>query len=103
MNRSPHFQYCTNTTLHAAGLRADAGCFINDLDSGGAHHTDSAYRSDALLQAWKPDYIKASADKLELGYTELPFLGFLMKGGTLYTDLAKVATIQTLMPPTTHS
>lgn len=67
MNGPPHFQRCTNKILYTAGLRADAGYFINYLGSGGAHYTDSASCLDDLLLDCKTGNIKAGADKLELG------------------------------------
>ena len=47
--------------------------------------------------------MQAGADKLELGSTQLPFLGYLLVEGELRCDPAKTTAIEWLIPPETRS
>ena len=89
--------------IRSAGLQGKAGCFIDDLGTGGSSHKEAADRLDQLLSGLEAHCFKAGADKFCLGHDAIPFLGFLIKEGSLLADPAKVDAIKRLVPPTTRS
>ena len=102
-NGPPHFQRCMNKIILTSGLQRIAGVFIDDLGSGGADHADCARNLDTMMQALESFHVQAGGDKLELGSTALPFLGYLLREGELHCDPAKTAAIERLIPPETRS
>ena len=61
--------------LQESGLLTDAGAFIDDVGSGGDDHASAAARLDTVLAALISRRLKAGADKLHCGLTQMPFLG----------------------------
>lgn len=94
MNGPLHFQRYTNIILMNAGLHSDAGFFIDGLDSGSFDYTSAADRLDCLLEACINSKIKVVAEKIDLGYTKIPFLGFLIKQRSLQTNPTIIQAIQ---------
>ena len=77
--------------------------FIDDLGSGGSDHANCAHNLDLMMQSLEAYHVQAGGDKLQLGSTALPFLGYLLKEGELHCDPAKTAAIERLIPPETRS
>ena len=92
-----------NKIILTSGLQRVAGVFIDDLGSGGCDHTDCARSLNTMLEALESYHVQAGGDKLELGSTALPFLGYLLKEGELHCDPAKTAAIERLIPPEMRS
>ena len=46
---------------------------------------------------------KLGADKLWLGYLEVPFLGLLLRDGHIHPDPDKTRAIEELLPPKTKA
>ena len=46
---------------------------------------------------------KLGADKVFLGYHEVVFLGYLIRGGEILPDPEKVSAIKRLLPPQTKT
>ena len=98
-----HFQHCMNKIILTSGLQCIAGIFIDELGSGGADHADFARNLNLMLEALESYHVQAGGDKLELGSTALPFLGYLLKEGELHCDPSKTAAIERLIPPESRS
>ena len=98
-NGPPHFYRCMNKIILTSGLQRVAGVFIDDLGSGGSDHANCARSLNTMLEALESYHVQAGGDKLELGSTALPFLGYLLKEGELHCDPAKTAAIERLIPP----
>ena len=92
-----------NKIILTSGLQCIAGIFIDDLGSGGADHADIAHNLNLMLEALESYHVQAGGDKLELGSTALPLLGYLLKEGELHCDPSKTAAIKHLIPPETRS
>lgn len=101
-NGPPHFQRCMNKVVLESGLRDMAGIFIDDLGSGGKTHVEAAQNLRTMMQALSSRHVLAGADKLGLGWLEMPFLGYLLKEGQLHCDPAKTEAIGRLVPPETR-
>ena len=91
-----------NKVVLESGLRDMAGIFIDDLGSGGKTHVESAQNLRTMMQALSSRHVLAGADKLGLGWLEMPFLGYLLKEGQLHCDPAKTEAIGRLVPPETR-
>lgn len=76
---------------------------MDDLATGGHNHKGSAANTAEMFAMLKKRGLKAGADKIFMGLTELKFLGYLIKDGKLYPDPDKVEAIKRLLPPTTRS
>ena len=101
-NGPPHFKHCMSKTILTSCLQRIAGIVIDDLDSGGADHIDCACNLSLMLDALKSYHVQAGGDKLELGSTAVPFLGYLLKKGKLHCDPSKTAAIECLIPTETR-
>lgn len=56
-----------------------------------------------MLQMLSKRGLKAGADKIFLGLTQIHFLGYLIEDGCLKPDPEKVAAIKRLLPPQTRT
>ena len=56
-----------------------------------------------MLRALEAYHVQAGADKLGLGDTAMPFLGYLLVKGELHCDPQKTEAIARLVPPETRS
>ena len=92
-----------NKIILMSGMQHTAGIFIDDLGSGGKDHPDAARQLDSMLQALESSHVLVGADKLGLGATAMPFLGYLLVRGELHCDPAKTEAISRLEPPETRS
>ena len=102
-NAPPHFQRCVNKTLQAAGLHHTVGAFIDDLANGGATTDRAIAAATDLFRALDRVNFRAGADKVFLGMTRLPLVGYVLTEGHLTVDSERVAAIAALRPPETRS
>ncbi len=95
-NGPPAFQRAMAQALGAAGLGDRAGCFIDDVATGGANHDEGVKNIRELFAALEAAHLLAGADKVSLGLEVVQFLGYQLKGGNLYPDPEKTAAIDRL-------
>jgi hypothetical protein len=79
------------------------GAFIDDLATGGQDHHQSAVNAAKMFGMLRDLNLKAGADKVFLGLTEVAFLGYKLAAGKMQPDDDKVSAINRLLPPRTRS
>ena len=102
-NGPPAFQRAMQQALGEAGLGDKAGCFIDDVATGGANHRQGVKNLRDLFAALEAKHLLAGADKVELGLEVVNFLGYQLKEGNLHPDPEKTAAIDRLAPPRTRT
>jgi len=80
-----------------------AGCFIDDVATGGAAHEEGVQNVRDLFAALEGAHLLAGADKVTLGLEEVPFVGYMLQGGNMMPDPEKTAAIDRLQPPRTRT
>ena len=89
--------------LRDAHLERDVGAFIDDLANGGHDPKQALAAAHTLFSALDAVNFRMGADKVFLGLTALPLVGYVVKAGQLTVDSDRVAAIAALCPQNNHS
>jgi len=75
-NGPPHFQAVINKAIAEDDLHNDVAAFIDDLATGGLSHREAAQKTKSMLMMLGKRGLKAGANKIHMGLTQIKFLGF---------------------------
>lgn len=105
-NCPSHFMRCMDAILDTCDIRGGESeeggnaMFVDDCISHGATFAKYLQHQRAFFRAAHSKRWKISPQKLRMGYKKIKLLGYIVGGGCLETDPAKIEAVKKLKPPT---